>query len=156
MKKINQYKFSFKLEEQSQFEPEVVHNKNSRKNRIQLTKTEYEEIIIEWRLSKYVKQVEYDINSCEFFPISPSEELNNGISAESILEFINSNLIFDYLPQNNDMLKISMKYVHPTIHRKRRPYIGNYISFIYKNKWSINEGFEHIDNIYETVQEGYL
>lgn len=137
MKKINQYIFLIKPEEQSPLEATVVHNKKSRKNKINLTKTEYEETIIEWMLSKYVKQVEYDINNCEFFPISPSEELNNGISAESILEFINSNLIFDYLPQNNDMLKISMEYVHPTINRKRRPYIGNYISFIYKNEWSI-------------------
>ena len=54
------------------------------------------------------------------------------------------------------MLNISMEYLYATINNKSRPYIGNYLSFIYKDEWLINKGFEHIDNIYEIISEGII
>lgn len=135
---------------------EIIHNKNARKNRIKLSKAEYEETFMEWTLSKYIKKIEYDINNSEFFPMSSSRELSNGVSAESVLKAINSDLVFENLPEPNDRLSIRMDYLHPTINNKTRPYIGKFISFIYKTEWFIDEGFEHIDNIYETIQEGLL
>ena len=157
MTNINRYLFWINNKEESDIKStELIRNKNSRKNKLKLSKTDYEETKIEWTLFKYIKELEYDSNGCEFLPESPSQQLNNGISAASILEIINSDLIFEYLPQRNDMLNISMEYLYATINNKSRPYIGNYLSFIYKDEWLINKGFEHIDNIYEIISEGII
>lgn len=60
------------------------------------------------------------------------DHLNNGFSAEKILNLLNSKPLFEnYLPKENDFLKIWLEYKHPVIHNKSRPYIGDFISFIY-------------------------
>ncbi|MPT30315.1 MAG: hypothetical protein E2600_01340 [Chryseobacterium sp.] len=155
MKNIHNYIFSVKNKSRID-STEIIHNKHSRKNRLKLSKNDYEETIIKWSFFKYIKEIDYDLSNFEFVSQSSSQQLNNGLSATSILEIINSDLIFDYTPLRNDMLQIYMEYIHQTINNKPRPYIGNYISFIYKNEWIINEGFEHIDNVYEIIQEGFL
>lgn len=139
-------------------EPIIIHNKNNRRNKIKLSKNEYEETILKWRLSEFVKKKEYDPDECSFTPISSSDFLSNGLSCDKIIGFINTDLIFEnYLPQENDFLKIWLEYKHPEIHRKGRPIIDRaYLSFIFSEKWIKNEGFDHIDNIYEEIFGGEI
>ena len=133
----------------------IIHNKKSRRNKTKLSKDEYQKTIIKWSLSQYVHPVKYDPFNAEFFPFTSSKFLNNGLSADSILIYLNSNLVFDfYEPKQNDKLTIKMEYKHPQKHRKSRPYIDDFIILIFNKKWEINEGFNHIDNVYKQIAEG--
>ncbi len=51
---------------------------------------------------------------------------------------------------------ILMEYKHPIIRRKPRPLINNFISFIFKKEWVINEGFEHINHSHKEIKEGEI
>lgn len=137
--------------------PKIVHYKNSRRNKIKLTKSEYEQTIIKWSLRKYVKEIEYDPNSCEFLPMFSSSILENGLTSIKILEFLNSILIINnYIPENNDILKIWLEYKHPIIY-KPRPYIDNFILFrFFAEEWIEDTGFDRIDKIYEDIYDGEL
>jgi hypothetical protein len=133
----------------------VVHNKHNRKNRFKLTKNEYEETRVRWSLSKFLRKTVYNPNDCEFIPMSSSDMLSNGLSNNEVLKHLNSDISFDnYIPQDNDYLKIWQEFKHPEMYKKSRPFIENYISFIFKGEWHCNTGFEHIDNVYEDVFEG--
>ena len=146
------------IEQKSQpnyFEETIIHNKNSRKNKLKLTKEAYEETEIIWSLKKYISPKIYDGIDWQYQ--SSSESLNNGISAIQILEEINTNkTLNDFFIQEKDLLIISMKYIIEERNKKSRPFIGNYISFIFNKNWSINSGFEHIDNNYEDYKNGIL
>ncbi|WP_299229671.1 hypothetical protein [uncultured Psychroserpens sp.] len=138
-------------------EKKIVHNKNSRRNKIKLNRDEYQETVIKWSLSKYLQPVKENPLNTEFFPISSSKSLSNGLSADSILKYLNSNLVFDFYElKENDKLNIRMEYKHPEMYRKSRPYIGNFISFIFKMEWEINKGFDHIHNSYTELNEGKI
>ncbi|KQR92505.1 hypothetical protein ASG01_11340 [Chryseobacterium sp. Leaf180] len=151
---------NFKItENKSLFKRElpVIHNKNNRQNKIRFTKSEYEETILKWSLSKYINERTYNSDDSEFFPMSSSEKLQNGLTSDDILNYINNNIIFEnYEPQEQDFLKIWLEYIHPEIHRKSRPYISNYMSFIYSGEWFSNKGFDHLDNVYEDLFEGEI
>lgn len=134
---------------------EIIHNKNSRKNKIKLSSEEYLETLITWSLSKYKGKMEY--NGIEWQYQSSGRKLSNGISYETILPIINSNNIFEnYLLEENDILKIRLKYKYPEKHSKSRPYINNFISFIYDKEWRLNKAFEHAHNSYEIIAEGEI
>jgi len=139
----------------------IVHNKNSRKHKtkITLSKEECEETIITWRLLKFIQPSEiYD--GIEFFPISAQDRLTNEITAEKIVKFLNSNFLFDfdYLPKENDEIRMEIDYVIENINGKfRRPYINYFVSFLYDGeKWIVNKGFDHIHNHYEEFKEGIV
>jgi len=133
----------------------IIHNKNSRKNKFKLTSEAYQENIILWNLSQFEKERIYD--GIEWQYQSSRDHLSNGFSAEKILNLLNSRPLFEsYLPRENDFLKIWLEYKHPVIHNKSRPYIGDFISFIYNEKWKLNNGFDHINFEYETLQEGEI
>lgn len=133
----------------------IIHNKNSRKNRITLRLREYQKTLVTWSISRYKSKMEY--NGIDWQPHSSGKELNNGISYEVILSAINSKNVFEnYLPRENDILKVRLEYIHPKKHKKSRPYINNFMSFIYDKKWRLNKGFEHIHNSYEIIAEGEI
>ncbi|WP_298417402.1 hypothetical protein [uncultured Kordia sp.] len=149
--------FEVKANETSIIEQKVIHNKNSRKNKIKLSKEEYEETLIKWCLFKYVQPLNDNLFNTEFFPLTPSEVLNNGLSANFIANYLNSNLVFDfYQPKENDKLTIRMEYKLSEINRKSRPYIGDFISLIFTKEWKINKNFNHIHNSYSEVKHGNL
>jgi hypothetical protein len=133
----------------------VIHNKNSRKNKIKLSKAEYEEIKVVWTLSEYKGRREYD--GIDWRYQSSSDKLGNGILGSQILQKINSSNVFeDFTPKENDYLSIRLEYIHPAKNNKSRPYIGEYISFIYTDSWNLNKGYDHIDNCYEIIMEGEI
>lgn len=133
----------------------IIHNKNSRVNKIKLSSAEYNETLILWTLSQFQRKMQYDGIDWQYQ--SSRNTLNNGLLAETVLSVLNSVIIFaNYSPQKNDFLKIWLEYKHPTTHNKSRPYIGDYISFIYNEEWKINNGYDHIDFEYETLQEGEI
>ncbi|MCL1673987.1 hypothetical protein ACV0BM_011490 [Elizabethkingia meningoseptica] len=140
----------------SEPEPKVIiHNKRSRKNRIKLNKNQYEETKIHWCLSEYVGLKEDD--GFDWVYKACSTELNNGLSAEMFQQIINSNSLFsNYTIKDNDLLTISLEYIHPIKYNKTRPYIGNYLSFIFNKVWKINSGYDHISNMYRVLQEGEI
>ncbi|WP_160136203.1 hypothetical protein [Chryseobacterium sp. c4a] len=134
---------------------ESIHHKNSKKNKINLSRLQYEKTTILWKLSKFLRKEED--NGIDFQYQSSSSQLNNGLSYESMLSLLNSQSVFEnYQPKENDCLAIWMEYKHTEINKKTRPYIGNYISFIYSGTWKLNKGFEHLYNLYETLYEGEL
>ncbi|MDY0932509.1 hypothetical protein [Chryseobacterium sp. CFBP8996] len=136
-------------------EKDLIHNKNSRKNKLKLTPVEYNEILIFGNLSEFKKKIQYDGIDWQYQ--SSRNTLNNGLLAETVLSILNSGIIFaNYSPQKNDFLKIWLEYKYPIIHNKSRPYIGDFISFIYNEEWKINNGYDHIDFEYETLQEGEI
>lgn len=153
----SELKFNFIIEKNEApiIEGKIVHNKNSRKNKIPLSKIEYQEIIIKWSLCEYLGPVEENPMSSSFFPLSSTKKLNNGLSASSMLKQLNSNLVFDnYILKEHDHLKIYLEYKHPKKNNKPRPFIDGFISFIFKNEWILNEGFDHLNKLDEVVQFG--
>ncbi len=137
----------------------IIHHKNSRRNKtkITLSREEYEEIRITWKLIKFMEEQKHEWG----FPQSSAQKLSNGITVEKIVLFLNhSKKIFDfeYKPNENDLLTIGLEYTIKDIKGKySRPYIGEYISFLYNGeKWLINEGFDHLNNKYEDFKEGIL
>ncbi|WP_273005932.1 MULTISPECIES: hypothetical protein [Chryseobacterium] len=147
--------FIMKESEASMDDGKAIHNKNTRKNKIKLTKSQYEETFMLWRLSRVLKMEEY--NGIDFQHKSSSPQLSNGLSYEPILSLLNSKVIFEnYQPKENDSLSIWMEYKYAEMNKKTRPYIGNYISFIYSHEWMLNSGFDHIYSDYETLCDGEL
>ncbi|MGE8434563.1 hypothetical protein [Chryseobacterium joostei] len=147
--------FIMKEPEISVDEIKTIHNKNTRNNKIKLTKSQYEETFMFWRLSRVLKMEEY--NGIDFQHKSSSPQLSNGLSYEPILSLLNSKAVFeDYQPKENDSLSIWMEYKYAEMNKKKRLYIGNYMSFIYSNKWTLNSGFDHIYSDYETLCNGEL
>lgn len=133
----------------------IIHNKNTGKNKIKLTKSQYEETSILWRLSRFLKMEEYI--GIDFQYRSSSPQLTNGLSYEPILSLLNSKAIFeDYQPKENDSLLIWIEYKYAEINKKTRPYIGSYISFIYSHEWTLNNGFDSVYCDYETLCEGEI
>lgn len=133
----------------------LLHHENSRKNKIKLSREQYEEASILWRLSKFLRKEEY--NEIDFQYQSSNSQLSNGLSYEFILSLLNSQNVFgNYQSKENDCLTIWMEYKHPEINKRARPYIGNYISFIFSDTWTLSKGFDHMDNEYETLYEGTI
>ncbi|WBX77979.1 hypothetical protein PG911_06905 [Tenacibaculum ovolyticum] len=150
---------NFKIEEDKNLaiEEKIVHNKKSRKNKIKLSRNEYQETIIKWVLFEYLHPVESNHLESEFFPLCSSKFLNNGVTVKSILLYLNSNIVFDfYRPKENDKINIRMEYKYSEVKKKSRPYIGDFISLILKEEWEINENFEHINNCYQELKKGKL
>lgn len=146
--------FVFKIEktETSLVEKKIIHNKNSRRNKIKLSKDEYQRTIIKWSLFEFLNEKQEHFG----MPLSSSESLNNGLSATSILKYLNSNLVFDfYQLKENDKLNIRMEYIHREMH-KPRPLIDNYLSFVFKEVWKLNKDFETIDFSYRELKNGEL
>lgn len=138
-------------------EKKIIHNKNSRRNKIKLSRDEYQETVMKWSLFEYLQPVKDNPLNTEFFPLSSSKSLKNGLSADSILKYLNSNLVFDFYElKENDKLNIRMEYKHPEMYRKSRPFVGDFLSFIFKKEWEINEGFDHIHNSYKELNEGKI
>ena len=155
----SELKLNFIIDENetSTIEKKIVHHKNSRRNKVKLSREEYNKTIIIWYLFEYLHPVEDDPMNIEFFPMPSSESLNNELSAKTIVNYINSNSVFDfYQPKENDKLNIMMEYKHPKIYNKSRPFIGNFISFIFKEEWQVNNGFDHINNCYKDLKKGKL
>lgn len=137
------------------YDEKIIHNQNSRRNKVKLTKEIYEKTEIIWSLRKYISPKIYD--GIDWQHQSSSENLNNGISAIQLLEKFNTNkTLNEFNLQKNDLLIISMRYIIEEKNKKTRPFIGKYISFIFDEKWLINSGFEHIDNNYQDYKSGIL
>jgi hypothetical protein len=146
------FNFIIELGETPIVDDKIIHNKNSRRNKIRLSKDEYQETTIKWTL------FEFSHKNDEHFgmPWSSSKSLNNGLSASSILKYLNSNLVFDfYQLKENDKLNIRMEYIHREMH-KPRPIIDNYLSFVFKEEWKLNKDFETIDYSYRELKNGEL
>lgn len=149
------FSFLIKNVNLSNSQDEVIHNKNSRKNKLKLSKVEYEQIKIVWTLSVYTERKKPDGIDWQYK--SSSDKLSNGITGSQILKKLNSSNVFeDYTPKENDCLSISLAYLHPVNNNKSRPYIGDYISFIYSDCWNLNSGYDHINNCYEKLMEGEI
>ncbi|WP_162926056.1 hypothetical protein [Chryseobacterium aurantiacum] len=147
--------FIMKESEASIEDRKSIHNKNTGKNKIKLTKSQYEETSILWRLSRFLKMEED--NGIDFQYRSSSTQLTSGLSHEPILSLLNSKAVFEsYQPKENDSLLIWIEYKYAEINKKPRPYIGNYISFIYHHEWTLNNGFDSIYGDYETLCEGEI
>lgn len=136
----------------------VIHLKYSRKNKVKkLSREEYHKTKLEFTVSEFKGVTEYDPFGMIFFPSpGPSKKIINGISSDSMLEFINSNIIFDsYEPKDKDKLYISTEYKHPDT-GYHRPHTGGYFSFKFEKKWRIVEAFEDLDNEYSLVFDGEI
>lgn len=84
-------------------------------------------------------------------------QLNEQLTVIKIVEKLNFKNLFDfeYLPEENDFLKLRNEYVYKQIKNRSRPFINIYISFIFMNgKWNINEGYDHIMNNYIDYKQG--
>jgi len=151
----NKIEFIIKDGSSSNSHEEIIHNKNSRRYKLNLTTSQYHETRIFWNLSSSKFR---DDLGFEFYQYQSSRnKLNNGLLAETIVSLLNSTKIFgNYAAQKNDFLKIWLEYKHPIIHNKSRSYIGDFISFIYNEEWKINNGYDHTDFEYETLQEGEI
>lgn len=133
----------------------IVHNKNSRRHRAKLDRDQYEETIILWRLSKFMGLEEY--NGFDFTYIFSNPQLPNGLAYQPFLTLLNSETVFeDYIPNENDSLKIWLEYVYPEKNKRYRPYLGAYLSFIYTHEWAFTDGLDHIHYEYETLYEGEI
>lgn len=133
----------------------IIHNKNSRKNRIKLSKLEYEEIEIIWTLFECKEEKVY--GEFDFQHQSSRDKLSNGIKASQILQTLNSvNVFQNYTPKQDDYLSIRLDYIHPTKNKNNRPYIGEYISFIFTDCWNLNKGYDRINNCHEILFEGVV
>ncbi|WP_430411256.1 hypothetical protein [Kordia sp.] len=155
----SELKIIFEIEENetTTIQKKLIHNKNSRRNKIKLRKEDYEETILKWCLFEYIQPVEDNPYDTAFFPLTSSEALNNGLSANSIINYLNSNLVFDfYQPKENDKLTIRMEYKFPKMYRKSRPYIGDFISLLFNTEWKINRNFDDIYASYKEVKHGKL
>ena len=149
------FSFIYPSIEFSKSEEKIIHYKKSRKNKIKLSKSEYEEIKIVWTLSEYKGRIKYDGIDWQYQ--SSSDKLSNGIMGSQILQKLNSSNVFaNYFPKENDYLSIRLEYIHTTKNKKYRPYIGEYISFIFIDNWNLNKGYDHIDNCYEIIMEGEI
>jgi len=151
----NKIEFIIKDGSSSTNQEEIIHNKNSRRYKLKLTTSQYYETTIFWNLSS--SKLRDDLGF-EFYQYQSSRhKLNNGLLAETIVSLLNSTKIFgNYSAQKNDFLKIWLEYKHPIMHNKPRPYIGDFISFIYNQEWKLNDGFDHTDFEYETLIEGEI
>ena len=139
----------------AEFDEELIHNKNSRKNKLKLTKSEYEEYETIWSLSKYLSENKYDGIDWQYQ--SSSEVLNNGIDFTQINDALKTTKIFENVTlEQNDLLTIKLEYKYPEINKKTRPFIDNFISLIFDRQWKLNKGFEHIDNIYKEIKNGKI
>jgi hypothetical protein len=140
----------------------IIHNKKSLKNKvpkIKLTKEQMEEVVIKWRLFKFVGAFKED-GGAEFFPWASVQKLSDGITEEIIAEVLNKENVFDfdYVPAKNDYLKLVQNYTYEDINCKQnRPFIGYFISFLFDGeKWVVNQGFDHIHLIHEDFKEGIV
>ncbi len=155
--KIFQFIFQKEVDNQFVSVSEIIHNKNTRKNKEKIGREEYLKTSLKWDFRKYDGKIIHNSSDCEFFPMSSSKELNNGLSAESITEFNNKNETFEHFEIGKyDQLIIRMNYVYPEMYRKRRPYIGSFISLIFEVEWNINTGFDHIEYHYKDIASGEL
>ncbi|MBM6499243.1 hypothetical protein H9X54_008000 [Flavobacterium macrobrachii] len=137
--------------------PEIIHHKNSRKNKKVFNRNEYESKEILWSLQKYIGEEIY--NGIDWQYQGSAQELSNGLTALKIVSILNSDYVFDfdYEPNENDLLSIKLDYLKSTLKGKSRPFIGEYISFIFKNgKWEINNGYDHISKVYKNYKEGKI
>ncbi|CAM4190413.1 MULTISPECIES: hypothetical protein [Flavobacterium] len=145
----------------SNLEPKpVIHNKNSRRNKIKEVWNEknYETKTIYWRLRKY--SGDYIYNGLDWHHQSSAKELNyDELTTENILPILNSKNVFDfdYLPKENDMIWMHLEYTNKQYRFKVRPILWSFISFLYKdNKWTINKGFDHIHYNFEEYKNGIV
>lgn len=135
----------------------VIHNKHNRRNKIKLTKIENEETIVKWRLSNFVKEKDPNRTDNEFFTWGSFDCLDNGLTSDQVVEFINSELIFnDYEPTKNDLLKIWMEFKNLRMYRTYNPPVGCFMLFTFNEIWIANKPFDHIHNIYQEKFEGEL
>jgi hypothetical protein len=135
----------------------LIHYKNSRRNKTVWDRSKYEEKKVVWSLNKYAGKKVYDGIDWQYQ--GSSKELNEELTALKFVDKLNAENLFDfqYQPEDNDYLHIRIEYVNEEIKKKSRPYIGAYISFIFKKgKWTINEGYDHIGNDYNDFKEGII
>ncbi|GEM_PF-1965349 len=134
---------------------EVVHNKNSRKNRQQLSRAEYEAVQVMWRLTKFIgpKQVP----EMEGFRRGAVNELANGLSSEGLLATLNGLDSFNgYYPEQHDCLYVNLCYIHPVKYKKSRPYIDDYLALVFGQQWEIATGYEALGFLYEPIMGGCI
>lgn len=156
-KKLNIQFLTIETETKSVENPEIIHHKNSRKNKEVFNRNEYESKEIHWSLQKYISEEVY--NGIDWQYQGSAQELSNGLTALNIVSILNSDYVFDfdYEPNENDLLRIKLEYLKSSFKGKSRPYIGEYISFLFKNgKWEINNGYDHISKVYENYKQGKI
>lgn len=132
-----------------------AHNKNSRKNKAVQDRDEYEKKELIWSLFKYRGEEVHD--GVDWRPQGSSQKLNDQLTTVIIVDILNKNKAFDfeYGPAGDDYLSLKFKYVHKEIKNRDRPYIDDYISFLFKDgKWIINKGYDHLKKVYEDFKEG--
>ncbi len=114
----------------------------------------YEQKSTFWWLMKGEKAKESDIL---WQHESSRPELANGISTVQIEHFLNTDYVFnfEYEPRENDFLKLRMVYRFRDFKSKPRPYIGEYVSFLFTDgKWVANKGYDHIFLDFEIFRKG--
>lgn len=133
----------------------IENKKISRRHKKKFNLLEYQEIKIIWALFECIGREKDDGFDWQYQ--SSSSELNNGIAGVQVLQILNSLIVFnDYTAKENDYLSIQLEYVHPAQNKKPRPYVGDFITYIFYDKWNLNTGYEHIDNIYELLKKGEI
>ena len=143
--------------EKSAKDEKVIHHKKARKNSAKFDREKYEEKELIWTLKKYAGKRADDGIDWQYQ--SSTDKLNEVFTAKRIAELINSEVDFDfeYIPEDNDYLVLGFEYTHPALKNKVRPFISYYISFLFKNKkWTINQGFDHINNDYTAYKSGKI
>ncbi len=127
---------------------EIPHkNKKSQKRKTNISDEIYLESTISWYLTIGINIIieESDMFFMEIQYSEPSNKLTDEITNETILELLNLNLLFEfeYLPQNGDLFVLRQHYVYENdIKNRNRPYLNNFLSFIFSNQNWKNEYYK--------------
>ena len=138
-------------------EPEkIIHNKNSRRFKKKFDRDEYIQKKFTWHLSKYVETGYFGMDG---MMLMPDEKLTNELTAEFLLDELNSNLNlfdFDYLPSEGDCLTVRPEYVYPEMKGRNRPSMMQYLSFIFRNDKWIQDIYNAFYDITEEIAQGIV
>jgi hypothetical protein len=129
--------------------------KKTKNSKGTLQRCVYEQKKIIWILYRYKGIIED--NSIDWQYRASSMQLDELLTAIKIVELLNAKNLFDfeYFPEENDFLMLKREYILKQIKNRSRPYIDNYISFIFKNeKWEVNQGYDHVGIHYQCFKQG--
>lgn len=118
---------------QKHFEPRkrpTISPEAYQKSKEALAKGRYLDTEIIWRLLR----VDGSTGILGFMTL-PNHRVNDKITAEDVLEVINTHEVFDfeYTPEEEDQLTIRERYLCEQIEEHRRPRLMDYISLVFKD-----------------------
>ncbi|UFH32217.1 hypothetical protein LNP04_00515 [Chryseobacterium sp. C-71] len=100
-------------------------------------KEEYNKRIYHWKLEKTVRELTFEeTRKIMGQIIRPSKRLDQELTAEFVVDVLNTNAEFDfeYSPEDGDELLIGVSYKYPQVENHSRPFLPEPMTFVYENK----------------------